>query len=571
MDINGKNIAAMADQLTLDASAQVTRVLSVSRAITDRRQMESDLRESGQRFARMFHSNPEAIAVTSAETSQFVEANDSFLKPLGFKREEVIGHTAVELGLFLDPKDRQVIREKLQKEGRLRNHAVRFQGKTGRVFDVLMSAELIQFGAEPCYLSTINDVTLLKQQQSEMEGRLRRAQKLESIGTLAGGIAHDFNNILTIIQGHTCLLLSDTKLVAESVDSLKQIAQAAERAANLTRQLLTFSRQRPMQRRVLNLNEVVGNMTKMLCRLIGEDIKLEIKCASRLPMIVGDVGMMEQILMNLAINARDAIRERRKTMEPGRLVIGTEAVMAQAPAEAHRWDRPLREHVCLTVRDNGCGIPQEIQNRIYDPFFTTKEVGKGTGLGLATVHGIVQEHQGWIDLESRIGQGTLFRIYVPATQSEARNEAPPPAPPEVRGGSETILVVEDEEALRGLTREILVRQGYRVLMAGSGREALEVWEQHQSEIALLLTDLVMPEGINGHQLAEMLTLRQPHLKVIYTTGYSADLAGIEFPQETDSPHLMKPYAPHELAQIVRDCLDRPKAHASQPAPVAELA
>jgi two-component system, cell cycle sensor histidine kinase and response regulator CckA len=545
-----------------NGAGPVTQVLGIWRDITARKQMEADLRESRQRFARIFQSNPEAIAITSVETGRVLDVNDSFLVALGFKREEVIGRTVVELGLYVDARDREVTRERLQAEGRLRNQAARLQGKNGRVLDVLMSSELIQLGAEPCYLSIINDITRLKQQQAEMEGRLRRAQKLESVGTLAGGIAHDFNNILTIIQGHTCLLLSDTQLVEESLDSLKQIAQAAERAANLTRQLLTFSRQRPLQRRVLDLNEVVGNMTKMLCRLIGEDITLEIKCSPRLPRMVGDVGMMEQILMNLAINARDAIRERRKAAEPGRLTIGTEAVMAQAPADAHRLDRPLREHVCLTVRDNGCGIPQEIQNRIYDPFFTTKEVGKGTGLGLATVHGIVQEHQGWIDLDSRPGQGTVFRLYLPATQSEARGEATRTGPPQVQGGHETILLVEDEEALRNLAREILVRYGYTVLVAGSGREAMRVWEEHQSGLDLLLTDLVMPEGINGRQLAEMLVARKPDLKVIYTTGYSSDLTGVDFPPWEEAPRLMKPYPPHELAQIVRNCLDGVTAQAA---------
>ena len=543
-------------------SGQVIRVVGISRDITERKQMEADIEESRQRFARIFQSNPEAIAITSVETDRFLDVNESFLRSLGFEREEVLDHTPAELGLFADPRDRAVIREHLQKEGRLRNHAVRLQGKKGQIIDALMSVEPIPVGPEPCYLSIINDITRLKQQQAEMEGRLRRAQKLESVGTLAGGIAHDFNNILTIIQGHTCLLLNDNKLVAENLDSLKQISQAAERAANLTRQLLTFSRKRPLQRRVLDLNEVVGNMTKMLCRLIGEDIKLEIKCSARLPMVVGDVGMMEQILMNLAINARDAIRERKKGAEPGRLTLGTEAVMAQAPAEAHRWDRPLREHVCLSVRDNGSGIPQEIQNRIYDPFFTTKEVGKGTGLGLATVHGIVQEHQGWIDLESRPNQGTVFRIYLPATPGEAVSEPARTGPPTVPGGSETILLVEDEEALRGLAREILVRYGYKVLAAGSGKEALQVWEKHQPGIDLLLTDMVMPEGINGRQLAETLTARKPDLKVIYTTGYSVDLAGIDFPPGEEALHLMKPYPPHELAQVVRNCLDGPKPQAA---------
>jgi two-component system, cell cycle sensor histidine kinase and response regulator CckA len=537
------------------ARGEVTHFIAIQQDITERKQMEAELRESRQRFARIFQSNPEAITISALDSRRFLDVNDGFLAQLGYERDQVLGRTPAELGLFADAQDRERIRERMLKDGRLRNFEVRLRRQDGTTFDVLMSAESIQLGAEPCLLTITNDITRWKHQQAEMEEKLRQAQKLESLGTLAGGVAHDFNNILTIIQGHAFLLLSDGKLVAESLDSLRQIAQAAERAANLTRQLLTFSRQQPLQRRVLDLNEVVGNMTKMLCRLIGEDIALEIKCSPRLPMVVADVGMMEQVVMNLAINGRDAIHARPNPSEPGRLTIGTESIMAQPPDELDRLDRPLRQYVCLSVRDNGCGIPQEIQERIFDPFFTTKEVGKGTGLGLATVHGIVQEHQGWIDLESSPEQGATFRIFVPASSQESRREIDRHAPPSVRGGCETILLVEDEDALRELAKEILERYGYTVVVASSGRKALEMWEQVESQIDLLLTDVVMPEGINGRQLAEMLDARKPGLKVIYTTGYNTEITGWDFMRADGVYYLQKPYPPHELAQMVRNCLD----------------
>jgi two-component system, cell cycle sensor histidine kinase and response regulator CckA len=534
---------------------EITHFIAIQQDITSRKRTESELRESRERFERIFNASPTAIAIVTAHEARFLYVNDGFMVPLGYTRDEVVGHTAVELDLYEDPADRQTLRDSLEKQGRVRNYETRFRGKNGRVFDVLLSAEPFANEPEPTLLCMVNDITRWKEQQTQMEEKLRRAQKLESVGTLAGGIAHDFNNILTVIQGHACLLLSEPGLPRDYEDSLRQINLAAERAANLTRQLLTFSRRQPLQRRVIDLNAVVGNMTKMLGRLIREDITLDIQPWPRLPPVMGDVGMIEQVIMNLAINARDAIHSRDAGAEPGRVLISTGAVLAHPPFEPGRSPQHLRHFVCVTVQDNGCGIPEGIRSRVYDPFFTTKAVGRGTGLGLATVHAIVQNHGGWVDLESQVGRGTTFRVYFPSSETplaEGMERLAPAAPP---GGNETILLVEDETALRDLATEVLSRYGYRIFAAESGAQALQLWEEHGSSIDMVLTDLVMPGRINGRQLAENLRARRPALKVLFTTGYSSELEGWEPADPPEIRCLHKPYPPHELAAAVRTCLD----------------
>lgn len=383
-----------------------------------------------------------------------------------------------------------------------------------------------------------------------LEAQLRHAQKLESIGQLAAGVAHDFNNILTIIQGHSDRLLAQCDGDEHITEPLQQVSLAANRACSLTRQLLMFSRKQVMQPKVLDLDAVLGNMAKMLHRLLGEDIALELKCANGVLPIEGDAGMIEQIIMNLAVNSRDAMPKG------GQLLITTtspdvdESYVRQHP-EARRG-----RAVCLTVTDTGCGMDAQTQSRIFEPFFTTKEVGKGTGLGLATVYGIVKQHQGWLELKSQVGVGTTFNIFLPRSSKplETGVEKTTPAPPIAPGRKETILLVEDEPMLRELARVILTDYEYQVLEAASGVEALKVWEQHSGQVDLLLTDMVMPEGINGRELADTLKARKPSLKIIYTSGYSAEVMGADMGHR-DVRFLQKPYPPPQLAKAVRECLD----------------
>jgi len=382
-----------------------------------------------------------------------------------------------------------------------------------------------------------------------LEAQLRHAQKLESIGQLAAGVAHDFNNILTIIQGHTDRLVTQCAEQPNLAEPLKLVSTAAKRASNLTQQLLMFSRKQKMQPKVLDLNKVIANLGKMLQRLLGDDIALESNLEAALPAIEADTGMIEQIIMNLSVNARDAMPKG------GRLRIATTLVaIDDTYVQLHPESHP-GQFVRLSVADNGTGMSKETLGRIFEPFFTTKEVGKGTGLGLATVYGIVKQHNGWIDVQSELGAGTTFVIHLPASsKSFDTTFERAPQRPAVKGGHETILLVEDEPVLRELARVILKDYQYEVLEAGTGAEAIKIWEQHPGKIDLLLTDMVMPEGMTGRELAEKLRSRKPELKVIYTSGYSADVMGSEIGLR-DAMFLQKPYAPPLLAKTVRECLD----------------
>jgi signal transduction histidine kinase/HAMP domain-containing protein len=394
-----------------------------------------------------------------------------------------------------------------------------------------------------CY---VEDTT----ERASLEEQLRQSQKMESVGQLAAGVAHDFNNILTIIQGHSGLLMSRPNLSPAMTTSIQAVSFAAERAASLTRQLLMFSRKQVMLPKPIDLKEVVSNMSKMLQRLIGETITLHCKYAPQLPPVNGDAGMMEQILMNLAVNARDAMPRG------GELTIATEPILvSEAHVKLHA-DARTGSFVCLQVQDTGTGMDAATMKRIFEPFFTTKEAGRGTGLGLATVYGIVKQHAGWIEVASKVGAGTTFKIYLPASTEalEARADVLAPSSP-VHGGGETILVVEDEPVLRDLAQLILQDCGYSVIQAASGVDALTVWQKHQGAVDLLLTDMIMPDGLSGKDLAESLLGHKPDLKIIFTSGYNVEDIGTDFIKKNTSRFLQKPYSRLTLARAVRECLD----------------
>jgi signal transduction histidine kinase len=391
-------------------------------------------------------------------------------------------------------------------------------------------------------------------ERARLEGALRQSQKMEAIGQLAGGVAHDFNNILTVIRGYLCLILADEKLEARIKDPLQQVDAAAQRAANLTRQLLTFSRKQLVQREALDLNDVITNIIKMLHRLLGEDIALQIETAAELPRIHADRAMMEQVLVNLAVNARDAM------LNGGQLLIQTRREeIVSLPGGANPEARPGR-FVCLTVVDTGAGMTTEVMAHLFEPFFTTKEVGKGTGLGLATVFGIVKQHEGWIEVASQPGQGARFKIYFPEYHPVQTNQpGTPAAPARPAGGTETIFLVEDEPALRGVAAKVLRNYGYQVITATSGAEALQAWPAHAAKVDLLLTDMVMPDGVSGRELAQQLRAAKPGLKVLFSSGYSTELVGRDALLQDGKNFLPKPYNPDKLARTVRKCLDNAAA------------
>jgi len=389
-------------------------------------------------------------------------------------------------------------------------------------------------------------------ERKQLEEQLRQSQKMEAFGQLAGGVAHDFNNLLTIIQGYVCMLLTQEFPVEKRMANLAEIAKAADRAANLTRQLLTFSRRQLFQPRPVDLNEVITSTGQMLQRVMGESIMLKTEYSVDSVSIKADQNMLEQILINLAANARDAMPNG------GELTVSTSACQIDsAYAQQHRESRP-GPHICMSVSDTGCGIAPENISRIFEPFFTTKDVGKGTGLGLASVYGIVKQHEGWIDVVSRQGKGTSFRIFFPAASLPAASESASSDIEPARGGKETILVVEDEPGLRELFRITLQRHGYTVFTERSGASALRSWSTRLDQIDLLVTDIVMPDGVSGWELANSLQAEKPDLKAVYMSGHSTDANGHVFGAARDIQFLAKPFCPETLAKAVRNCLDEAK-------------
>ena len=389
-----------------------------------------------------------------------------------------------------------------------------------------------------------------QEERRKLEEQLRQSQKMEAIGQLCGGVAHDFNNLLTVVQGHVSLLAAHTDFSADAKDSVSEIGLAGERAVQLTRQLLAFSRRQVLRPRLLDLNEVVTSIAKMLQRLLGEDIRMQLHLHAQPLPTHADAGMLDQVLMNLAVNARDAMPNG------GQLILGTsQCVLTDAEAQALPEATPGRYN-CLSITDTGCGMTDEVKAHIFEPFFTTKDVGKGTGLGLATVFGIVRQHRGTVSVSSEVGRGTTFRILFPALEASElpTTKATPPTP--ARGRQETILLVEDDPAVRRLTGLVLTQHGYRVLEAANGPEALRIAGQDIQRIHLLLTDLVMPEGISGQQLAAELQKRSPRLRVIFMSGYSAEFAGRELALCEGQNFVQKPASTLLILETVRQCLDR---------------
>jgi PAS domain S-box-containing protein len=511
----------------------------------ERIRAETELREREMLFHSIWENSVDGMRLTNEEGT-IVGVNEAFCKLVGMPRAELEGElfTAV----YADSQNQEML-QKYQRRFREREVEKQVERRlTLRNGQVVVFENRNSFvelsGRAPLLLGLFRDVT----GQKRLEEQFRQSQKMEAIGQLAGGVAHDFNNILTVIQGHASILRDTPGLEKGCARSADQIGEAAERAASLTRQLLTFSRRQVMQPRCLDLNEVVSNMTKMLSRILGEDITLQLSYSTVPALVHADASMIEQVLLNLAVNSRDAMpKGGQLTIRIGVADIDRDEVADHPDAQTGRF-------VCLHAIDTGCGIPGENLRRIFEPFFTTKEIGKGTGLGLATVYGIVNQHHGWVEAESQVGKGTTFRVYLPSTNETAASQEAS-GETSIRGGTETILVVEDEWSVRELVCHLLKAKGYKVLQAESGAQALNLWQSTTEKIDLVLTDLVMPDRVNGRELAERLWAEKPKLKVIFTSGYSADVVGRDFVLRSGLNYLQKPYHPNQLASVVRDCLD----------------
>jgi nitrogen fixation negative regulator NifL len=530
-----------------DEKGEVTHFVAIKQDVTERRRAQEAQRESEENYRALVELSPDAIFLHCE--AKFVYANPAALKLLGADQPEQL----LERSVFdiVPPEHQDAIRQRIQHaaEGDLTppldQWIIRLDGTAVEVEGTSLP---FMFKGKPAVQSVMRGITERKQ----LEQQLRQAQKMEAVGQLAGGVAHDFNNMLAVIRGNAELLLMDAnEYTPRTKDCLKQISAASERAANLTRQLLAFSRKQVMQSRPLNLNEVIADLTKMLKRVIGEHIDLQCCYGAQLTFVQADAGMIEQVLLNLAINARDAMPRG------GQLLISSEAVCFDGGQPLTHPEARAGQFVCLTVKDAGTGIAPEHLPRIFEPFFTTKEIGKGTGLGLATVYGIVQQHQGWIEVFSQPGAGTTFKIFLPAIPPPAGASAAPQADGDLPGGSETILLVEDEYAVRMITRRMLESHGYKVYEATTAMEGLGVWRNQAEEIGLLLTDIVMPQGITGRDLAEQLRASRPRLKVILMSGYSADVVGkdTEFFRRTKTYFIQKPCSARVLLETVRACLD----------------
>ena len=526
-----------------ELAADISFALEVSQREDERRRME----ESHARLALAVEQAAETIVITDTEGT-ILYANPAFEKTTGYTRAEALGQ---------NPRILKSCKQDAEFYRRMWAVLARGEVWEGHFFNKRKDGTLYEeeatispvrdaAGKVVNFVAVKRDVT----REAQLEAQLRQTQKMEAIGTLAGGVAHDFNNILAIISMQASLLKGTGVLSPEQISFADEISATVKRAADLTRQLLLFSRKEELQPRDLDLNQAVTDLTKMLRRVLMENIGLELKLAGQPLFVHADQGMLDQVLMNLAANARDAMPNG------GRLVIETSAVEFDGFAAAQSASARPGAFACLSVSDGGGGIPPELLPRIFEPFFTTKEAGKGTGLGLATVFGIVQQHKGWINAYSEVGKGTVFKIYLPRLAGMTAQKNAEKMLATVPSGHETILLAEDEPVLREAIRKTLAQLGYRVLEAATGHKALEVWKEHRKEINLLLTDMVMPDGLTGKELAQRLLRENPKLKVIYMSGYTTELVGRDFPLKEGVNFLAKPFETSLLAQIIRDSLDR---------------
>jgi PAS domain S-box-containing protein len=513
--------------------------------VTERRQTESRL----HLLSAALESTAIAMLITDAK-GIVIWVNPAFTRLTGYSTQEVVGQNPrlLKSGQH-DPIFYKALWDTIL-AGQVWHAEIVNRRKDGSAYTEEMTITPVRDprGQLTHFIAVKQDVTA----RNALQAQLRQAQKMEAIGHLAGGIAHDFNNLLVVMRGNAEIIAMDpSQLSAESLECLKQITAASERAANLTRQLLAFGRKQVMQPQTINLNHVIENFSKMLKRIIGENIRLQTVLETEATFVHADIGMIEQVVVNLVVNARDAMPRG------GNLVLKTERTTLDEGYSSLHQEARKGEFLCLTVSDTGHGIAPENIHRIFEPFFTTKEPGKGTGLGLSIVHGIVKQHQGWLEVSSQVGAGTTLKVFLPALAGPQKQAASQAALAPPRGGREKILLVEDELAVRLLTRRILESCGYTVWEAACGREAFQLWLQHPGEIDLLLTDMIMPDGVTGHELARQLRATQPALKVILMSGYTPDVAGKEttFFHRPGTRFLQKPCSSNQLTTTVRECLD----------------
>ena len=534
-------------------SGEPERLVIVNRDITERKGAEESLRLSESGFRSMVEDAPYGIYRANID-GKLLRANPALQKILGYEKLEELLNVSLPKDIFRNPSDFNGLKELLEGASEFKDVEVELKRRDGAPITVRCTGRRVkeEYQGKACFDVFAEDVT----ERRILERQLRMAGKMEAVGRLSGGIAHDFNNLLGVIIGYSQVLKRRLDSGSDLLDPVVEIEKAGQRATALTRQLLAFSRQQILTPSILNVNELVLDMAKMLPRLLGEDIAISTSLSPELGMVKADQGQIEQVIMNLAVNARDAMPEG------GKLRIETANVeLDQAYAWQHAGAKP-GHYVMLAVIDSGVGIDPDTLSHIFEPFFTTKEVGKGTGLGLATVYGVVKQSGGYIWVDSKPGQGASFQIFLPRVAEPATQITATEPLTEAKGGSETILLVEDSEPLRKLTQSLLESHGFRVLVAQDGDEAMRVETQHSGKIDLLLTDVVMP-GINGRILAEKLLPKQPGMRVLYISGYTDSFVGRHGVLEQGMVLLHKPFTEEVLIRKVRDILDTKTADAKK--------
>ncbi|MBM4322940.1 MAG: response regulator [Deltaproteobacteria bacterium] len=526
----------------------IGRELREAEIRSERKRAEESLKDQKEILQRVIDNIPVMITMYDAK-GEMKLFNKEFVRLVGWTDEEA-RHLDLMEKFYPDPGYRKMAWEYMM-SATMDWREFEVTTREGGILESIWSNVRLPDGTQIGIGIDVTERKRAEEEREKMQAQLIQAQKMESIGTLAGGVAHDFNNLLTTIQGYAQLGLMSMKEEEPLYENLKEILQASQRAASLTRQLLLFSRKQPMEPFALNLSDTVNNLMKMLKRLIGENIAVETHLEPNLWIVKADPGNMEQVIMNLVVNARDAMPEG------GKITIKTENVdIDKGYCDIYNYARP-GQFICLSVEDTGIGMDKEIIQHIFEPFFTTKGVGKGTGLGLSVVYGIVKQHEGWINVYSEPGQGSIFKVYLPVSSEETKYETKREviSIQDFQGKGERILLVEDDSGIREFVNKVLTKSGYEVLEASNTQEALDISEKESGGLALVFSDVVLPDK-SGLQLAEELLLRKPTLKVLLTSGYTDQKSQWSVIKEKGYCFIQKPYNLNDLLRVVREVLDK---------------
>ena len=509
----------------------------------EHKRYEEALRRSEARYRSLILSAVFGIYRCTL-SGRFLDVNPALITMLGYGSVEEVLALDVRRQVYVNPQEIDRLTEEFQRTGNLNGVEVQWKHKDGHIIIVRLSGRAASLAEEPEEVLELiaEDIT----ERRQLEEQFRQAQKMEAVGRLAGGVAHDFNNLLMVINGYTEVLLDQLDVSSDMHSKVQAIQQAADRAATLTRQLLAFSRKQVLELKVIDVNSVIADMERLLRPLIGENIELVTRLSSDAGRTRADAGQLEQVIMNLVVNAKDSMPEG------GRISIRSMNIAVRQNVGEHRFIQPGR-YAVIAVADTGHGMDRETQSRIFEPFFTTKEKGKGTGLGLSTVYGIVKQSNGYVFAESQIGSGTTFYVYLPRVEDAATELGPVPTQDNEKGGCETVLLVEDEDSVRELVRVTLSSRGYKVLEAEHGEAGLRVAEETNGTIDILVTDVVMP-GIGGRELAKRIQSKRPNIKVLYLSGYTEDAISTQGALTPGTAFLQKPFTLQNLAKKVREVL-----------------